>query len=222
MCIRDSVKPVSFADGEKVLVYNPKKKRGQFAKWSVSLVGPVTVQCKLNESNYVIHRGKGKCVVIHVDRMQKLPISSLDEGESSVDGSTDSHTHTSEDNETSVVPSKWCRIQPATDVSTSHTADTANCSDGGDSISSADNTADNECSVCAADTTTDAPSVSSTIDTGRAAVQTDRGTGNAPGIATGPGLQPHMAAVDRLRRSRRKPAVSSHPSQPAHYLLVGS
>jgi len=125
-----SIKPMSFADGEKVLVYNPKKKRGQFAKWSVSWVGPVTVQCKLNESNYVIRRGKSKCVEIHVDRMRKLPISSLYEGESSVDMSTDPHVHASEDNATSVVPNKWRRLQPATDVSTGHAADTANCSDG--------------------------------------------------------------------------------------------
>jgi len=106
----------------------------------------VTVQRKLNDSNYVIRKGKGKCVVIHVDRMQKLPISSLDEGESSADMLTDPYAHTSEDKET-FVPSKRRRIQPATDVSTGHAADTANCSDGGDSISSVDNTADNHCNV---------------------------------------------------------------------------
>jgi len=58
------------------------------------------VQRKLNESNYVVRKGKGKSIVIHVDRMHKLPISSLD-GESS-----DSHTHTRQDNETSVSPCK--------------------------------------------------------------------------------------------------------------------
>jgi len=57
-----SVKPVSFTDGEKVLVYNPKKKRGHFAKWAVSWQGPVIVQCKLNESNYVVRKGKGKAL----------------------------------------------------------------------------------------------------------------------------------------------------------------
>jgi len=62
-----SVKPVSFADGEKVLVYIPRKKRGHFAKWAVSWLGPVVVQRKLNESNYVVRKGKGKSVVIHVD-----------------------------------------------------------------------------------------------------------------------------------------------------------
>jgi len=97
----------------------------------VSVMGqPMTVQRKLNESNYVIHKGKGKCVVIYVDRIRKLPISSLDENESSVDMSTDPHTHASEDKETSVVPSKRHTLQPATDVSTSCTADTENCSGG--------------------------------------------------------------------------------------------
>jgi len=121
-----SVKPVSFADGEKVLVYNPKKKRGHFAKWAVSWHGQVVVQRKLNDTNYVVHKGKGKCIVIHVDHMCKLPISSLD-GESSVE-SSDSHTHTSEDNETSV-PCKQRRTQPAVEVCSIHTADTVSRSD---------------------------------------------------------------------------------------------
>ena len=117
-------------------------KRGQFAKWAVSWLGPVTVQRKLNESNYVVRRGKSKSVVIHVDRMRKLPISSLG-GESSVT-STDPHTHSSENNATSVSPCKRRRTQPATDMSTIHTADTASRSDRGDGISPVDKTADNQ------------------------------------------------------------------------------
>ena len=101
-----SVKPMSFTDGEKVLVYNRKKKKGHFAKWSVTWVGPFTVQRKLNSANYVIRKGKGKCVVIHVDRMRKLPNSSLDGSESSADMSADVATHAREDKETSVLPSK--------------------------------------------------------------------------------------------------------------------
>jgi len=69
-----SVKPVSYAEGEKVLVYNPRKQRGRFAKWAACWRGPAVVQRKLNNSNYVLHKGKGKCVVVHVDRMRKLPI----------------------------------------------------------------------------------------------------------------------------------------------------
>jgi len=57
-----SVKPVGYAEGEKVLVYNPKKKRGHFAKWAVSWHGPVVVQSKLNESNYMVHKGEVKAV----------------------------------------------------------------------------------------------------------------------------------------------------------------
>ena len=86
-------------------------------------------------------------MVIHVDRIRKLPISSVDEGESSVDMSTDPHTHASEDKETSVVPSKWHRLQPATDVSTSRAAATENCSGGGDSILPVDETANNHSNV---------------------------------------------------------------------------
>jgi len=126
-----NVKPISFAEGEKCLVYNPKKKRGRFAKWTISWLRPMVVERKLNESNYVVRKGKGKCVVIHVDRMRKLPISSLD-GNISVE-SSELRTDTSIiDNETSVSLSQRRRSQPAdiaTDLSSTHTADTASCSD---------------------------------------------------------------------------------------------
>ena len=145
------------------MVYNPKKKRGHFAKWAVSWLGLVVVQCKLNESNYVVCKGKGKSIVIHVDRMRKLPITSLD-GESSVE-SSDSHTHTTEDNETSVYPCKWRRTQPATDMSNSHTAGTANHSDRGDSISSVDKTADNQSNVINIAINTAAEAMSGSPDT---------------------------------------------------------
>jgi len=72
-----SIRPVSYAEAEKVLVYNPRKQRGKFAKWQVCWHGPVTVQCKLNDSHYVLCKGEGKAVVVHVDRMRKLP-NSLD------------------------------------------------------------------------------------------------------------------------------------------------
>ena len=57
------------------------------------------------------------------------------------------NTHASEDKETSVLPSKRRRLQPATDVSTSRAADTENCSGGGDSILPVDETADNRSNV---------------------------------------------------------------------------
>jgi len=97
--------------------------------------------------------------------MRKLPISSLDENESSVDMSTDPYTHASEDKETSVLPSKWRRLQPATDVSTSCAADTENCSGGGDSILPVDETADNRSNVFYEAINAAAEAVSDTPDT---------------------------------------------------------
>jgi len=187
-----SVKPMSFADGEKVLVYNPKKKRGHFAIWAMSWHGPVVLQRKLNNTNYVVCKGKGKCVVIHVDHMCKLPISSLD-GESLVK-STDPHTHTSEDNETSV-PCMRRRTQPATDESSIHTADTASCSDRGDSISSVDKTADNQPNVinlainAAAEAMSGSPDTCQTLELASQSTEDTDKTHVAPtGHAGGPQL----------------------------------
>jgi len=39
----NSVKPQRFAEGDKVLVFSLKKKRGHYAKWQVSWKGPMTV-----------------------------------------------------------------------------------------------------------------------------------------------------------------------------------
>ena len=77
-----SVKPQSYEIGEKVLVYDPKKPRGRFAKWDVRWVGPFVIENKLNSANYVIKKGRGKPVVIHVDRLHKLP-AEIDTGDSS-------------------------------------------------------------------------------------------------------------------------------------------
>jgi len=68
-----SVKPQSYEIGERVLVYNPKKRRGKFAKWEVRWVGPYVVQNKLNGTNYVVRKGRSKSFVIHIDRLRKLP-----------------------------------------------------------------------------------------------------------------------------------------------------
>jgi len=102
-----SVRPVSYTEGEKVLVYNPRKECGKFAKWQVCWQGPVTVQRKLNDSNYVLRKGKGKAVVVHVDCMRKLPtLLDLE--------SVDSHTHTKH-NEPTIPPYKRLRTAHATD-----------------------------------------------------------------------------------------------------------
>jgi len=71
-----------------VLVYDPRKKRGKFAKWQVCWKGPVTVERRLNDINYALRKtAKSKPVVVHIDRMRKLP-------QSMENGSRDPHTHT--------------------------------------------------------------------------------------------------------------------------------
>ena len=69
-----SVKPQSYEVGEKVLLYNPLKQHGKFAKWQIAWTGPFVVDRKLNDCNYTLRKGKGKATVVHIDRMQKLPI----------------------------------------------------------------------------------------------------------------------------------------------------
>jgi len=69
-----SVKPQSYNVGEKVLVYNLRKQRGKFAKWQICWQGPFLVDRKLNDTNYVLRKGKWKAAVVHIDRMRKLPI----------------------------------------------------------------------------------------------------------------------------------------------------
>jgi len=38
------VKPKHFVEDEEILLFDPRKKRGQFTKWSVTWVGPFTVK----------------------------------------------------------------------------------------------------------------------------------------------------------------------------------
>ena len=214
-----SVKPVSYAEGEKVLVYNPKKKRGHFAKWVVSLHGPTVVQCKLNQSNYVLRKGNGKCVVVHVDRMCKLPIPSLDV-EPSVE-SSDSHMHTRQNNETTILSHKWRRTQPATDVSSIHPAEATNCGDRGDSISSVDKAKDNQSNVINTAINTAAKAVSGSHDTCQTPEQASQSTGDMGDAAVERTGQ--AGKLQPINAGRRK---HSH-NMPWHYvntissLLIG-
>jgi len=70
-----SVRPQSYDVGEKVLLYNPQKQKGQFAKWQTVWSGPYAVVKKLNDCNYSVKKGRGRPAVVHVDRMRKLPTS---------------------------------------------------------------------------------------------------------------------------------------------------
>jgi len=51
-----SVKPKQFEENEEVLLFDPRKKRGQFAKWKVTWKGPFVVKRSLNDCNYVLQK----------------------------------------------------------------------------------------------------------------------------------------------------------------------
>ena len=61
--------------GVKILLYNPRKQKGRFAKWQTVWSGPYSVVTKLNDCNYSVKKGRGKPAVVHVDRMRKLPVA---------------------------------------------------------------------------------------------------------------------------------------------------
>ena len=67
------VKPKSFEEGQKVLLYDPCKKRGQSFKWQILWKGPFVIKKRLNASNYVVQRVAGrKSFVMHTDRLCAL------------------------------------------------------------------------------------------------------------------------------------------------------
>jgi len=64
-----SVRPTQFQEGQKVLLYDPHKKRGQYTKWQVTWSGTFLIQKRLNASNYVLQKLVGrKSFVAHTDR----------------------------------------------------------------------------------------------------------------------------------------------------------
>jgi len=76
-----SVKPKQFKENEEVLLFDPRKKRGQFAKWSVTWKGPFVVKRRLNDCNYVLQKSaKSRPFVVHVDRMRKYNTHELVDG----------------------------------------------------------------------------------------------------------------------------------------------
>jgi len=114
-----SVKPQTYSVGEEVLVYNPKKRRGQFSKWQPCWFGPFTVEKVLNSTNYVVKKGRGKSVVIHVDRMRKLP-SEL---------SSDKSDSPEDDLHSTSQPKQRRKASDAAIATSTHCTETANCTD---------------------------------------------------------------------------------------------
>ena len=53
-----AVKPETFKEGEFVLLYNPQKQRGLYAKWQVTWTGPMHVMKCLNDAKGIIFNVK--------------------------------------------------------------------------------------------------------------------------------------------------------------------
>jgi len=70
------VKPKTYAVSDKVLLYTPRKKRGQYGKWVSFWNGPFEVAQKINSVNYGIRRsGRGKMLIVHINRQAILHYS---------------------------------------------------------------------------------------------------------------------------------------------------
>jgi len=208
-CYYDSsVRPVSYAEGEKVLVYNLRKQRGKFAKWQVCWHGPVTVQHKLNDSNYVLLKGKGKAVVVHVDRMRKLPNSP----DAELSGL---HTHTKH-NETTIPLYKRRRTQPATyELPSIHPTDSSSRADRADRLLPVVKTTDTSqaTNVC----------TPSDLDTCRLRKQASQSTdpvAETGVVTTGQADKPHPGHTGCPSRSHRKP-IRFLDNIEASVLLIG-
>jgi len=67
-----TVRPKLFEENQEVLLFNPRKKRGQYSKWQVTWSGPFTVKRRLNDCNYVLQKSaRSRPFVVHVDRMRE-------------------------------------------------------------------------------------------------------------------------------------------------------
>jgi len=76
-----SVRLKQLEENGEVLLFDPRKKRGQFTKWSVTWVGPFLVKKRLNSCNYVLQKSaKSRPFVVHVDRM-RLYLHELDDSD---------------------------------------------------------------------------------------------------------------------------------------------
>ena len=153
----------------------------------------MTVQSKLNDSNYVLRKGKGKAVVVHVDHMRKLPNSQDVE-------LSNSHTHVKH-NEITIPPYKRRRTQPATDDMLSiHPTDTSSHADRADRLSPVVKTTD----TCQSANVR----MPSDLDTCRPRKQASQSTDTAAetGVVTmGQADKPHPGHARRLSRSHHKP-----------------
>ena len=66
-----SVKPKVYETGDLVLLYTPKKRKGQYSKWCTYWHGPFTVVKALNSVNYVVQKTpRSRTFIVHVNRLK--------------------------------------------------------------------------------------------------------------------------------------------------------
>lgn len=67
-----SIKPFEFKPGDKVFYYIPRRKIGQYAKWSCCYDGPYVVVEAVGKVNYRIRiMGGNKLFITHADKLKK-------------------------------------------------------------------------------------------------------------------------------------------------------
>ena len=70
-----TVRPKQFEENQEVLLFNPRKKRGQYSKWQVTWSGPFLVKRRLNDCCYVLQKSvRSRPFVTHVDRMREYNV----------------------------------------------------------------------------------------------------------------------------------------------------
>ena len=70
------VRPKTFAVGDQVLVFSPRKFNNKFPKWQRQFANECTVTAKLSDISYIVYDLKAKRNrVVHVDKLKLLPCS---------------------------------------------------------------------------------------------------------------------------------------------------
>ena len=66
-----AVRPVTFAPGDLVTHYYPRKLKGRSPKWSRYYVGPYRIVKRVNDVNYVIRlNDRARAITVHVNKLR--------------------------------------------------------------------------------------------------------------------------------------------------------
>jgi hypothetical protein len=88
----ERVKACQFNSGQRVWYFCPRRRKGQYYKWSLATTGPYTVMKKINDANYVIQlTPRHRSFVVNVDRLRPFTeFNSSKAVRNNVDGVQDS------------------------------------------------------------------------------------------------------------------------------------